>query len=217
MTLFRLDASIRTEGSVSREIADTVQRAWRAEHPDAPTRHRDLGREPLPADAWARAALGSRIPVAERSPEQADAVALAGALADEMLDADAYLFAVPLYNFGAPHHVKSWIDLLIADPRLGPGQQPLAGRPAVLVLTRGGGYGPGTPRHGWDHGEPWLRRILADVFAFDLHVAEAELTLARINPAMAGLRDLADQSLRHAHATGEAHGRTLAQRVRIAA
>ncbi len=27
----------------------------------------------------------------------------------------------------------------------------------MLVLgARGGGYGPGTPRHGWDHAEPWL-------------------------------------------------------------
>jgi FMN-dependent NADH-azoreductase len=85
------------------------------------------------------------------------------------------------------------------------------------VLTRGGGYGPGTPRHGWDHGGPWLRRIFADVFGLDLHVAEAELTLAGINPAMAALRDLAEQSLHDAHATAEAHGRTIAQRVRVAA
>src|SRR5262245_5191200 len=214
VTLFRLDASIRTEGSVSREIADTVQRTWQAEHPDDAITRRDVGREPLPAWAWARATIGARTPATEHSPEVADAVALAGTLADEMLDADAYLFAGPLYNFGVPHHVKSWVDMLIADPRLGPGQQPLAGRPAVLVHTRGGGYGPGTPREGWDHGEPWLRRIFADVFGLDLHVAVAELTLAEVNPAMAALRDLAEQSLRDAHATAEAHGRTVARRVR---
>ena len=36
MTLFRLDASIRTEGSASREIADIVEDEWRAVHPDEP-------------------------------------------------------------------------------------------------------------------------------------------------------------------------------------
>jgi FMN-dependent NADH-azoreductase len=217
VTLFRLDASIRTEGSVSREIADTVQRAWQAERPHDLIMRRDLGRAPLPASAWAHAVAGARIPESERSPEEAAAVALAASLADEVLNADAYLFAVPLYNFGVPHHVKSWADLLIADPRMTPSQQALAGRPAVLVHTRGGGYGPGTPREGWDHAEPWLRRIFADVFGLDLHVAQAELTLAGVNPAMAALRDQAEQSLHNAHATAETHGRSIARRAAIAA
>ena len=34
MSLFRLDASIRTEGSHSRELADIVEAEWRAAHPD---------------------------------------------------------------------------------------------------------------------------------------------------------------------------------------
>jgi FMN-dependent NADH-azoreductase len=34
VTLFRLDASIRPEGSVSREIADVVEREWRDAHAD---------------------------------------------------------------------------------------------------------------------------------------------------------------------------------------
>ena len=33
MSLFRLDASIRVEGSHSREIADIVEQEWRAAHP----------------------------------------------------------------------------------------------------------------------------------------------------------------------------------------
>jgi FMN-dependent NADH-azoreductase len=55
------------------------------------------------------------------------------------------------------------------------------------------------------------------VFGLDLHVAEAELTLAGVNPAMAALRGLADQSLRDAHETARAHGRAIARRVRAAA
>ena len=33
MSLFRLDASIRVEGSHSREIADIVEQEWRTAHP----------------------------------------------------------------------------------------------------------------------------------------------------------------------------------------
>jgi FMN-dependent NADH-azoreductase len=218
VTLFRLDASIRTEGSVTREVADTVQAAWQAEHPAFELIRRDVGVDPLPSRSWMTSAGASMTAADQHSPEQQEATKLAASLADELLAADAYLFAVPLYNFGVPAHVKAWVDLLLTDPRLGPaGDQPLTGRPAVLVVARGGGYGPGTPREGWDHATPWLRRIFADVLGLDLSVTEAELTLAGVNPAMAELRPLAEQSLRDAHVTAESHGRTIAERLRAAA
>ena len=49
-----------------------------------------------------------------------------------------------------------------------------------------------------------------DVFGLDLHEIEAELTLAGVNPAMEGLRGLAEQSLRAAHELAEQRGRTVA-------
>ena len=217
MSLFRLDASIRSDGSVSREVADTVQRAWQSEHPSAPVRRRDIGRDPLPSTAWMTAVGAGQLPTEQHTPEQAEAVGLAATLADELLDADAYLFAVPLYNFGVPQHVKVWWDVLWTDPRWrAMGERPLAGRPGVLVVARGGGYGPGTPRHGWDHATPWLRRILEDVLGLDLKVAEAELTLASVNPAMAGLRDRAAEVLAAAHAAAADHGRSIAGLLRAA-
>jgi FMN-dependent NADH-azoreductase len=216
VSLFRLDASIRTEGSVSREVADTVEKVWRSEHPHAPVVRRDVGLQPLP-DLWRDAVSGWRTPADQRTPQQAEAVALSDALVDELLDANAYLFAVPLYNYGVPQHVKAWIDLILATPR-GMGTDPLlAGRPGVLVLVRGGGYGPGTPREGWDHAGPYLRRILGDLWGLDLHLAEAELTLAGVVPAMESLIGLAEQSRRGAHAAADGHGRTIAERVRAAA
>jgi FMN-dependent NADH-azoreductase len=211
VSLFRLDASIRRDGSVSREVADTVQRAWQAQHPEGTVRYRDLGVAPLPSTAWMHAVGAMHAPADQRTPEQAEAVALAAELAGELREADAYLFAVPLYNFGVPQHVKAWWDIVWTDPELrGLGEPPLAGRPASLVVARGGGYGPGTPRDGWDHGTPWLRRILVDVLGLDVHVTEAELTLADITPAMAGLRDMAAQSRAAAHVTAEQHGKRLA-------
>ena len=205
MNLFRLDSSIRTEGSVSRAVADTVESAWRAERPEATVVRRDLAAEPLSSNAWLSIVAGAAGPA-----DKAAGAALAASLVDELMAAQAYLFAAPLYNFGVPQHVKAWIDLLIADPRMGPGQQPLVGRPAVLVTVRGGGYGPGAPREGWDHGAPYLRRIFADVFGLDLRVVEAELTLAAVNPAMAALRDKAAESLSQAHSVAQEYGKHLA-------
>jgi FMN-dependent NADH-azoreductase len=211
MSLFRLDSSIRGEGSVSREVADTVQRAYTEQHPHATVVRRDLGVAPVPADAWSTAALAGFTPEDERTDEQRAARALAAELADELLGADAAVIAAPLYNFGVPHHLKAWIDLLITDPRFAPGTRPLEGRPVTLVVARGGGYGAGTPREGWDHATPYLQRILADVWGADVTVVAAELTLADVTPAMEGLRPAAAASKAQAHELAEATGKALAQ------
>ena len=52
------------------------------------------------------------------------------------------------------------------------------------TTTRGGGYGPGTPREGWDHNSDYLRRIFVDIWGADLTVIEREFTLVGVNPAL---------------------------------
>jgi FMN-dependent NADH-azoreductase len=209
MSLFRLDASIRTEGSASREIADIVEAEWRAGNPDAPVTRRHVGTAPLPATAWGEAVAGSWLPAAQRTPAQAEALALAATLTDELIDAEALLFAVPLYNFGVSQHFKTWADLVISDPRMGPGEAPLAGKPAVLVTVRGGNYSAGTPREGWDHATAWMRRVLADVWQLDLRVVEREFTLVGVNPALDSFTDLAAELKTAAELEAAEHGRLL--------
>jgi FMN-dependent NADH-azoreductase len=213
MTLFRLDASIRDEGSVSREVADTLQAGWLAEHPGTEVVRRDLRTDPVPVDAWPTAALAGFVPEADRSPAQVAATALARELGDEVIGATAFVIATPLYNFGVAQHLKTWIDLLLTDPRFAPGSRTLEGRPLALVIARGGGYGAGTPREGWDHATPYLLRIFADVLGADVTLVEAELTLADVTPAMAELRPLAAQSREQAHAHADRTGRAFARAV----
>ena len=181
--------------------------------PNSPVVGRHLGIEPVPATAWPTAVGASMTPPDERTAEQRDAVALAAQIADELIDADALLFAVPLYNFGVSQHFKTWVDLAITDPRMAPGgEQPLAGKPAVLVTVRGGGYSAGTPREGWDHATGWMRRILEDVWQLDLRVVETELTLAEVNPALAQFKELAAELRARAEADARTHGRALGGR-----
>lgn len=210
-TLFRLDTSIRTDGSVTRAVADTLEAQLVAELDGVTVVRRDLGLASLPGEAWGHAVQGGFTETP--SAEQRDARALAAGLADEVADADAVVVASPLYNFGVSLQAKTWIDLLITDPRFGPGTTPLAGRPGFLVVAKGGGYSAGSPREGWDHGTGYLRRILADVWGLDLEVVEAELTLAEVTPAMEGLRDLARQNLDDAHATARSVARGASERM----
>ncbi len=215
MSLFRLDTSIRTEGSVSRQVADVAEKEWLRSHPAGRVVRRDLGSEPLSTQAWQAAATAGWTPADALTDVQRDAQAQAAGLVDELAEAQAYLFAVPLYNFGIPASFKTWVDLVVTDPRMGPGapEQLLAGRPALLVVVRGGGYGEGTPRAGWDHATPYAQRVLGDVWGLDLKVSEVELTLAGVNPAMAGLRDLAATSLESGRSSAAEHARAIAQQV----
>jgi FMN-dependent NADH-azoreductase len=209
MTLLRLDASINPATSASRAIADIVEAEWQAANPGGTVVRRDLGTAPPPADAWSTAVGAARTPEESRTEAQRTALALAAGLADEVRSADAVLLAVPLYNFGIPQHVKTWIDLVIAGAASA-NEALLAGRPAVLVVVRGGAYGPGTPREGWDHSTGYLRRILADVWGADLTIVEREFTLVGVNPALDEFTDLAAQLKDAAHAAAAAAGKSLA-------
>jgi FMN-dependent NADH-azoreductase len=213
VTLFRLDASINPDRSASRAMADIVEAEWQQAHPGDPVIRRHVGTDPLPADAWANAVTGARTPEPDRSERQRAGVALAARLAGELAEANAVLLAVPLYNFGVSQHIKTWIDLVIAAPRDSSGANGtgplLAGKPTVLVTVRGGAYGAGTPRDGWDHSTGYLRRILADVWGADLTVVEREFTLVGVNPALDQFTELAAQLKDAAHTAAREAGRAL--------
>jgi FMN-dependent NADH-azoreductase len=214
MSLFRLDASIRVEGSHSRAIADIVEQEWRNARPGEPIIRRHVGVDPVPATAWATAVSGAWTPEESRTDAQRSAQALAATLTDELIAADALLFAVPLFNFGVSQHFKTWVDMVITDPRMAAGAQPvLAGKPAVLVTVHCGNYRPGTPRESWDHATGWMRRILADVWQLDLEVVQAEFTLVGVNPALDQFKDLARQLRQEAEEQARHHGRELAATV----
>jgi FMN-dependent NADH-azoreductase len=213
-TLLRVDASIRLDGSVSRALADSAEAAWKAEHPDGVVVRRDLGLHPLPATVWptlAAAQVGQEPTTEGERMPLAEAKALAAELAAEVKNADAILLAVPLYNYGIAQHVKTWIDLLLIDMELVRGPSPTAGRPVIFTLARGGGYSPGTPRHGWDHATPYLERVFGDILGMNIRTAAAELTLAPVTAGMEELIDASKVSESEAHVTAEQHGTVVAR------
>ncbi len=209
-TLLRVDASFRTDGSTSRAIADSATTAWLAQNPGGVVVHRDLSASPIPADAWAQSIGANYVPQERWSPEQRAATELARTLADEVIDADVLVLASPLFNFGVSQYTKVWIDMLITDPRLGPGSTALADKAALLVIAQGGGYRAGTPRHGWDHATAYLERIFADNFGMQVDTVVADLTLADSTPAVAHLKDAAAEALTDAHESASRHATRLA-------
>ncbi|MET0418351.1 MAG: NAD(P)H-dependent oxidoreductase [Actinoplanes sp.] len=209
MSLLRIDSSILGPHSASSELADLVLGEWTALRPDEPVVQRHLGSDPLPSDAWAAAVSAGPTPEDQRTDAQRAALALVDTLVGELRDADAIVLAFPLYNYGVSQHVKIWIDLVSIATQ---GQRPLEGKPVVLLTTRGGFYGPGTPREGWDHNTDYLRRILADNWGADLTVVEREFTLVGVNPALDEFTEQAAVLKKIAHEASAEAGRVLATR-----
>jgi FMN-dependent NADH-azoreductase len=197
--LLHIDSSVRGEHSVSRKLTARAREAWHAAHPDGTVTYRDLGSDPVP-HLDAATGMARAVPAELRTPAQAASWALTEELVHEIKDADTILLGLPLYNFGAPSSVKAWLDHLIArglslDPET---HAPLlGGRDFVVLASRGGGYAEGTPRHGWDHAEPWLPHAISIIGLVPRFIT-AELTLAHATPAMAELIPLAEQSLAEA-------------------
>lgn len=209
-TFLRVGASIQVDRSASKALADSVEAAWRAEHPVGRVVTRELGQNPFPSRVWTYAACAERMPIEDWKPEHAAAIELAQGLANELIDADSAVVTSPLYNWNISEHLKTWVDLLLTDARLKPhAEYPLKDKPVVLIVTRGGDYRKGSPREGWDHGTPWIRRVLTDVFGMDVKLVEADLTLAELNPAMAELRGIAGEIREQAHKQAKAHGTSL--------
>jgi FMN-dependent NADH-azoreductase len=194
--LLHIDSSVQTGASVTRALTARARERWLAAHPEGTVTYRDLGAEPVPHFDTA-SALARMVPADVHTPEQAASWALSAALIEEIKAADTIVLGLPLYNFGPPSSVKAWVDHLIApglslDPETRAGL--LGGRDLVVLASRGGGYGPDTPRAGWDHAEPWLPHGLS-LTGLEPRFISAELQLAHTTPVMRDLIPMADESL----------------------
>lgn len=177
--LLHIDSSVQGDRSVSRKLTARASDRWRTVHPDGTVVYRDLAEDPLPHfDPLVSATLSAE-------------------LIAEIKAADTVLLGLPLYNFGPPSTVKAWVDHIVApglsiDPATGAGL--LGGTELIALETRGGGYGSGTPREGWDHAQTWLTHGLS-LTGLQPRFVVVEVTMAETNPAMAELKPLAAQSL----------------------
>lgn len=179
-TLLQLDSSADLRSSRSRELTAAFAHAWLAAGPDRQVRVRDLHRDPLPHLPDPAMHWPERLRPAD-AVVPAAAEALQRELLEELIAADVLLVGAALYNYSLPSTLKAWLDYIHV-----PGVtasfdvevQPLAGRPAIVVIARGGSYAPGSPTEGWDHATPPLEIVLGASLGMDVSVVATDLTLA---------------------------------------
>lgn len=178
MKLLHVDSSILGDHSVSRKISAAAVATLRAARPGLEVVYRDLDAKPAPHQSGALLAARGLTPD-QRSADQARDVANADAVLEEFLAADVVVLGVPMYNFGIPSQLKSWIDhLAVAGKTFSyseKGVEGLAGgKRVILASSRGGYYGPDTPAASLQHQESYLRGFFAFIGVTDVEIVGAE-------------------------------------------
>ena len=174
MKILQINSSARVEGANSTRLANTVTARLQAKHPGATVTVRDLAVTPHPVlDAAALGALFT--PADQRTPEQAARVALDDALIAEVQAHDVIVLGVPMYNFGVPVQLKTWLDAIaragVTFRYTANGPEGLIqGKKVYVAFARGGIY-RGTPA---DSQTPYIQTILGFLGMTDVKFIHAE-------------------------------------------
>jgi FMN-dependent NADH-azoreductase len=202
-TLLHIDASPRSDRSVSRQLTHEFAIAWKEGNPDGQIIYRDLRHSPVPlvTETFIAAVY---TPPEMRSPELRAAISTSDQLISELQTASDYVFGVPMYNFSVPAGFKAYIDQIVIPGRTyaytadGSGSRTglLKEKKATVIMSRGWLYRNGSPLSNCNLQEPWIRMILGFVGVTDIEFVVAEGT-AHLDRGKVGrdeyLRPIRDQ------------------------
>ena len=176
--LLHLDSSILGTNSVSRSLSAAVVDKITRGNPALVVTHRDLAATPIAhlSGAYLGAASGQ----APADDSMRADVALGGVVLAEFLAANIVVIGLGFYNFGIPSQLKAWVDRIVIAGKTfkytetGAVVGLAGGKRIILVIARGGFYGPGTPTESFEHAETYLRNVFGFIGNPQIEVVSAE-------------------------------------------
>lgn len=179
--LLRIDASSRTEGSYSRDLADAFEAEWRASHPGQPVVRRDLAATPI-GHIRQETIAGFYTPPDSLDAGLKNALALSDELIGELNAADTVLIATPMYNFTIPSALKAWIDQIVRINHTfaydGANFTGLVKAKRVVVVAAFGAGGYGDAFAAANFVTPYLKFLFGFLGVADVSVVAVEGTTA---------------------------------------
>ena len=174
--LLHLDSSGKGSLSVTRPLTEYFASKWKESNPAGQVIYRDLMQSNLQfVNADTVGAFYT--PEDKLMPEQRKVLAASNSLISELLDADTYVFGVPMYNFAIPAVFKAYIDLVV---RAGKTFSYEGGKPAglllnrkLIVITASGADYKTEPAKSLDFVEPYIRTIMKFVGVMDITFIKA--------------------------------------------
>lgn len=194
-TILHINSSVRSTGSVSRQLTQEFIDKLLAAHPGSRVVERDLAVQPVPH--LTEIMMGAYFTAPDqRTPEQAQTVKLSDALVAELQSADIVVIGAPMYNFSVSSSLKAWIDHVaragVTFKYGDHGPEGLLKDKKLYVFTsRGGVYTQG-PAKSMDFHETYLRAVLGFLGITEISFIHAEglaMGEAAVNSALAGSRD----------------------------
>lgn len=184
-TLLHIRSSPRDNtSSYSGRAAQAFTDAYAAAHPGDRVITLDVVHDAIPEFGELAAAGKYKIMRGmSHTPEEAKAWKDVVAAIDAFKAADKYVISAPMWNFGVPHRLKQYLDVIV-QPTLTFSFSPdkgydglVKGKPAAVIVARGGEYAPGTPAAAYDHQLPYILQILGFIGFTDVKVIRVEPTL----------------------------------------
>lgn len=184
-TLLHIHASLRGAASYSLRTAEAFLESYRTSHPDDTIRTLDLATDPIPQfDALASAGKYRILHGQTHTEGEAQAWKAIEAAIEDFKKADKLVLSSPMWNFGVPYRLKQYFDVIV-QPGYTFSFSPdtgytglVTGRPAKLILARGGEYLPGSEAAALDFQRPYLECILRFIGFTDIGAIVVEPTLA---------------------------------------
>ena len=190
LNILKIESSARQNGSVSRQLTERLI-ARIANTSETSVVERDVAAGlPIVSEGW----IGSNFtPKDDRTDEQAALLELSDQLIGELRTADVLVIGMPIYNFGMPAALKSWIDLICRAGETfhytesGP-EGLLQGKRAIVTVASGG-VPVGSPM---DHATTYLTQVLGFVGITDVTYVSATGLAMDPDAAMKSAEDAID-------------------------
>lgn len=165
--VLHIEASPRKQRSKSIEVAGVFIDSYKAANADDEVETLDLWSTDLPR--FDGDVLNAKYAIMHGKDHTAEEAAAWQAIVDafnHFNSADKYIFSLPMWNFGVPYVFKHYVDIL-AQPGLAFNVTPeggyeglVTGKPAVVIVSRGGEYPAGTPGEAFDFQKPYVDTFL---------------------------------------------------------
>lgn len=164
MKILHIITSPAGETSFSTKLGNAVLEKLLVENPGSTVNVRNLAIQPLPH--YDVSYLHSLyVPSVNQTPELADIAQISDTVIAELVESDVVVIGVPMYNFGIPSTLKSWVDFVCQPGKTfsynekGEVQGLLTNKKVYLAIASGNVYTREELRiH--DHTENYLRTVL---------------------------------------------------------
>jgi FMN-dependent NADH-azoreductase len=179
MKIMHVDASAKRERSNSRALSRYFLERLREEGVDIEVDYLDVTVD-TPPHVNEAFAIATYTPSHERTPAMKATLAASDALCKRLLEADALVFAMPMYNWSMPSAFKAFVDsitrtgLTYVNTEDGRIEGQLARQKVIFITSRGADLRAGTPYASMDALTPALKAAFGFLGVADPSFVDAQ-------------------------------------------